>query len=143
MELDRVGATLFEVFFPRFCRTVADARFPPDQAELVAGAIGGLATELLVDDPAGWFGERSRDAAVLGAMEATLADLADRLGPDMKTWTWGRLHPIPLQHVLSGPGRPRPAPRPRRRARQGQRRHRLQHGLRPELPGADRARTTA
>jgi penicillin amidase len=104
MEVDRVGAALFEVFFPRFCRAIIDERFPPDQAELVAGAIAGLATELLGGDPVGWFGDRSRDAALESAMEATLADLTGRLGPDMKTWTWGRLHQIRLQHVLSARG---------------------------------------
>ncbi len=104
MEVDRVGAALFEVFFPRFCRAVADERFPPDQAELVAGAIAGLATELLSEDRLGWFVRRSREAALLGAFEAMLAELEQRLGADMATWTWGRLHQIRLVHVLSGRG---------------------------------------
>ena len=37
-------------------------------------------------------------------MEETLDDLTGRLGPDMKTWTWGRLHQIRLNHVLSARG---------------------------------------
>ncbi len=104
LEVDRVGAALFEAFFPRFCRAVADERFPPEQAELVAGAIAGLATELLDADTVGWFARTSREAVILGAFEATIADLERRLGPDMVTWTWGRLHQIRLQHVLSGRG---------------------------------------
>jgi penicillin amidase len=104
MEVDRVGAALFEVFFPRFCRAIIDERFPPDQAELVAGAIAGLATALLAEDKLGWFARRSREAALLGAFEATLAELTQRLGPDMASWTWGRLHQIRLVHVLSGLG---------------------------------------
>jgi penicillin amidase len=104
MEVDRVGAAIFEALFPRFCRAVADERFPPDQAELVAGAIAGLATELLGGDTLGWFVQRSRDAALLAALETTLDDLTGRLGPDMRTWTWGRLHQIRLQHVLSARG---------------------------------------
>ncbi len=104
LEVDRVGAAIFEVFFPRFCRAVADERFPADQAELVAGAIAGLGTELLGEDKLGWFTRRSRDAALLGAFEATLGELTQRLGPDMATWTWGRLHQIRLQHVLSARG---------------------------------------
>src|SRR5262249_5769287 len=94
LEVDRVGAAIFAAFFPRFCRAVADERFPPDQAELVAGAIAGLATELLDGDASGWFTRTPREAAVLTAFEATLAGLAERLGPDMATWTWGRLHQI-------------------------------------------------
>jgi penicillin amidase len=104
MEVDRVGAAIFEAFFHRFCRAVADERFPPDQAELVAGAIAGLATELLGEDKLGWFTRRTREAVVLAAFEATLEDLASRLGPDAAGWTWGRLHQIRLQHVLSTRG---------------------------------------
>jgi penicillin amidase len=104
MEIDRVGAALFEVFFSRFCRAVADERFPPDQAELVAGALAGLAAGLIGDDEVGWFGRRSREAALLGAFEATLDELERRLGPDVATWTWGRLHQIRLPHVLSARG---------------------------------------
>ncbi len=104
MEVDRVGATLFETFFPRFCRAIAAERFPPDQAELVAGAIAGLATRLLAADDVGWFVRQSRERALLDAMEATLAELEGRLGPDMAGWHWGRLHRVRLGHVLSGRG---------------------------------------
>jgi penicillin amidase len=104
LEVDRVGATIFAAFLPRFCRAVADERFPADQAELVAGAIAGLAGELLDGDAPGWFTRTTREAAVLAAFEATLATLEGRLGPDMATWTWGRLHQIRLQHVLSTRG---------------------------------------
>src|SRR5262249_41413402 len=102
MEVDRVGAAIFEVFFPRWCRAIADERFPPDQAELVAGAIAGLATDLLAEDAVGWFRTRRREAAAAGALTATLDELTRRLGPDPAQWTWGRLHQIRLQHVLSG-----------------------------------------
>ncbi len=104
MEVDRVGAAIFDAFFPKWCRTVADERFPADQAELVAGAIAGLASELLAEDAVGWFRTRGREAAILGAFRATLDELARRLGPDMTAWTWGRLHQIRLRHVLSSRG---------------------------------------
>jgi penicillin amidase len=104
MEVDRVGATLFDAFLPKWSRAVADARFPADQAELVAGAIPGLAIELLAEDTVGWFAPGRREAALLVAFRATLAELAARLGPDMAGWTWGRLHQIRLTHVLSSRG---------------------------------------
>jgi penicillin amidase len=104
MEVDRAGAAIFEVFFPRWCRAVANERFPPDQAELVAGAIAGLATELLAEDAVGWFRTTRREAAVARALTAALDQLARRLGPDIGQWTWGQLHQIRLPHVLSGRG---------------------------------------
>ena len=42
--------------------------------------------------------------AVRAAMGRALDDLAERLGDDMSTWRWGRLHRLPLQHLLSGRG---------------------------------------
>jgi penicillin amidase len=38
------------------------------------------------------------------AMSDALDYLTTRLGPDMASWSWGRLHTLPLRHVLSGRG---------------------------------------
>jgi penicillin amidase len=104
MEVDRVGAAIFGAFFPRFCRAVTDERFDPEASELAAGAAAGLAAELLGADRAGWFARGSREEAVLRAFRAAVAELTDRLGPDVAGWTWGRLHQIRLRHVLSDRG---------------------------------------
>ncbi|HEV8307419.1 MAG TPA: penicillin acylase family protein [Methylomirabilota bacterium] len=104
MEVDRVGAAIFDVFFPRFCRAVVDERFDGATAELLAGAAAGLASELLAEDAVGWFTQRSREQVILGAFRDALAELEGRVGSDMATWTWGRLHQIRLQHVLAGRG---------------------------------------
>jgi penicillin amidase len=104
MEPDRVGAAIFAVFFPRFCRAVVDERFGGETAELLGGAAAGLASGLLADDPVGWFVPGRRDAALARAFRDTLRELAERCGPDPGSWTWGRLHRIHLRHVLSGRG---------------------------------------
>ncbi len=105
MELDRVGATIFETFFAEWSRTVAEVRFPAEKAEFVAGAVGGLATRLLYENRAGWFqDDEEREEAILRAMIATLERLGDRFGEDMASWTWGNAHRIHLAHVLSGIG---------------------------------------
>jgi penicillin amidase len=104
MEVDRVGATIFDVFFARFCRVVTDERFDADASELAAGAAAGLASELLGEDRVGWFHRVSREHAVLGAFRAAVDELTARLGPDVAAWTWGRLHRIHLRHALSGRG---------------------------------------
>jgi len=104
MEPDRVGAAIFAVFFPRFCKAVVDERFEAEAAELLAGAAAGLAAGLLADDPAGWFVAGRREAALARAFGEALNELAGRCGPDVASWTWGRLHQIHLRHVLSGRG---------------------------------------
>jgi penicillin amidase len=45
-----------------------------------------------------------REQRIVEAMRSALGVLAARLGPDMSQWTWGRLHVMPLKHVLSSRG---------------------------------------
>src|SRR6185437_15118812 len=48
----------------------------------------------------------SRERLLLGSLTATAADLKHALGPDMATWTWGRLHHArfePAAAVLADP----------------------------------------
>jgi penicillin amidase len=104
MEPDRVGATLFEVFFAHWTRTVAQERFDRETAAFVAGAVNGLSAALLAEDAAGWFAAGKREQAVCGAMSAALDWLTDRLGSDMARWAWGKLHVLSLRHILSGRG---------------------------------------
>lgn len=104
MEPDQVGAALFEVFFRRWSRTVAAVRFPVETASLMAEVIGGLALALLSADETGWFAAGDREAQMMAAFQATLAELTTRLGTDLHQWTWGRLHTITLHHPLSNRG---------------------------------------
>jgi penicillin amidase len=104
MEVDRVGASLFDVFFAHWARAVARERFEGEVAALLTDGVSGLAAALLGEDRAGWFRAGNRERAILAAMDSALDRLSDRLGPDMGQWAWGRLHTLPLRHVLSGRG---------------------------------------
>ncbi len=102
---EEVGPTLFNVFYRAWCRRVAEARFEAQEVELMAKGVEPVAGRLLEDDPHGWFAEDSqRRAEVVAAMGETLEMLAGRLGEGIDGWTWGRLHLMPLKHVLSGRG---------------------------------------
>ena len=113
MDTDSAAAAIFEAFQYQWDQAVADERFAADAAALaagdsaafVAGGIGSLALRLLAADDVGWFAsERARDAAVRSAMGRSLDQLTERLGDDMATWAWGRLHTLPLRHLLSDRG---------------------------------------
>jgi penicillin amidase len=110
MEPDRVAASIFNVFFARWCERVAQERFPPAEAAFVAGAIGGLAGELLRGDARGWFrGGRGtlrdpRAAAIVEVFFDTLQFLTEKFGPELIDWGWGRLHTLEQKHFLSGRG---------------------------------------
>ncbi len=104
LEPDRVGATLFEAFYVRWVKRVLRQRFDSAGVGLLAWTTAGLATSLLGGDPAGWFAGSDRRSAIQETMSEAVDYLVSRLGPDMSEWTWGRLHLLPLRHVLSGRG---------------------------------------
>ncbi len=105
VEADLTAPTSFNVFFTYWARAVADARFAPAAAELLCKQAEGVANRLLGADPHGWcVSEASRQDAVWRAFVAAIAELETRFGADPSTWTWGRLHRLPLRHVLSQRG---------------------------------------
>lgn len=103
-ELDSVGATLYDVFFQRWCDQVAAARFDSATASLLVNGIASLAASLIVADPIGWFPPGQRETALRTAAQQTWEYLIERLGEDSSQWTWGRVHRLPLKHVLSARG---------------------------------------
>jgi penicillin amidase len=104
VEVDAVGPTIFNVFFAEWTNVVARERFRGEAAALLADGTAGVAASLLGADPAGWFAPGRRESAIRQAFRAALDFLTERLGPDRTRWTWGRLHPMPLRHFLSGRG---------------------------------------
>lgn len=127
-----VSPLLFNVFFVDWCRRVAAERFAPDVVPLVAFGIEGLAALLLENggiESAGagestlenstagngkaagaWFagdGGSAREnccRAVRETFRGTVDRLAERFGPAVSQWTWGRLHRMGLKHFLTGRG---------------------------------------
>jgi penicillin G amidase len=104
VEADLVAPLLFNAFFTRWSKAVVDARFDGPTAVLLAKQAEGLASRLLADDPHGWFPPGRREPTLRRAFADTLDDLSRRLGPDMDDWKWGRLHRLPLKHVLASRG---------------------------------------
>lgn len=104
-----VAPTVFNVFFVDWCRRVAAERFPEDAVPLMASGIEGLAARLLQIKPPGcdadgWFRAKDFGDIVRETFRGTLERLAQRFGPNIGEWTWGRLHRLDLKHFLSGRG---------------------------------------
>lgn len=119
VETELVAPTLFNVFFTFWSKAVADTHFEGITAELLAKQVEGVASRLLADDPHGWFanvatrGSRvvaedstrePRVATIRRVFSDTLAFLAERFGADLSSWHWGRVHRMPMAHVLSNRG---------------------------------------
>jgi penicillin amidase len=99
-----VPPTLFNVFFSLWSKAVADVHFESPVSELLAKQAEGMASRLLAGDPHGWFPEGERLPSIRRVFNSTLSFLTERLGPDISQWQWGRLHQMPLKHVLGDRG---------------------------------------
>ena len=100
MDARAAAPAIFHAFFHRWSQRVAQERLPAAAAELSAPAIGGLASAMLSSDEIGWF-QTSRNAAIQETMTAALDWLASKMGPEMASWTWGRIHLLTQRHFLS------------------------------------------
>ncbi len=105
-EPDSVAASVFNIFVVQWAKFVAAERLDPTTAALVVGGIEPLSMNLLESDPAKWFakGDSDRISKIHQAARATFEDLTRRLGANIRTWTWGRLHYMSMKHVLSTRG---------------------------------------
>jgi penicillin amidase len=102
IDADSTAAAIFNVFFALWCRRVVRERIN-ENVDFIAANAGGLALLLLNEDRGCWF-LTDRIAAIRETMNAALAELASRLGPDMSKWTWGAIHPLMQKHFLSNRG---------------------------------------
>ena len=152
VETESAAAAIFEAFQFQWDEAVAAERFSADASALavgdpaafVAGGIGSLSLRLLGDDDVGWFASpEARDAAVRAAMTRALDQLTERLGDDMSGWNWGRLHTLPLQHLLSGRGRPGTVAGPRGRRGERERPGGVEYRFRAGLRLAERCELSA
>ncbi|QNA85304.1 penicillin acylase family protein [Sphingomonas sp. So64.6b] len=104
LSAESIAATIYETWATQHLGRVlaAHSTTPAAQAVIDLGspdaALRILETRdpLLGKDPVG-----SVDAILLESLDATLADLRERLGPDMATWQWGRLHTIQVSPAIA------------------------------------------
>lgn len=103
VAVDSAAAAVFNVFFARWCKSVARERLPAATADFGSALAGGVAARLLAGDRHGWF-QSDRRTAIRDTFAAALDELTTKLGADMSTWSWGRVHPLVQKHFLSGRG---------------------------------------
>jgi penicillin amidase len=103
IDAHSAAAAVFNVFFAHWSFLVCAERFDRSTAAFVSANAGGLALTLLGDDGAGWL-KRDRATVMHEALIAAMETLQRRLGPEVTSWSWGRIHPLLQKHFLSGRG---------------------------------------
>ena len=104
-----VAATIYEVWATKHLGKTTVARAAPEAArKLIENGQLQAVIEYLehADGALGANPAAARDAILVASLQGALAELNQRLGPDMTTWAWGRLHRAtfePATAVLADP----------------------------------------
>jgi len=102
------AAAIYEVWATKHLGKTTVAKAAPEAARLIDNGQLQAVIEYL-EHPDGALGAdpaAARDAILLESLKSALAELNQRLGPDMTTWSWGRLHRAtfePAVAVLADP----------------------------------------
>jgi len=110
VDADSVAAGIYEMWQRRLIANVRDVLVPQDARRFV----GNLSMKRVIDwlnAPDGRFGPKptdARDALLARSLTEAVAELAQKLGPDMNGWQWGQAtyHYALIRHPLSEAVRP-------------------------------------
>jgi penicillin G amidase len=103
LDKDSTAAAIYAMWQRRLLANTR-ARVVPERLRAAANLV---TTKRLIDwlhAPDGRFGEhptRARDALVAVSLDEAVAELTKRFGPDMNSWTYGKIHYALIRHPLS------------------------------------------
>jgi penicillin G amidase len=86
---DSVAAAIYQVWVTNHLGHTVVAAVTPEKAQTLVGSgqLDAVISYLETPEAA-----PTRDALLVGSLGAAVTELKNRLGPDMATWSWGRLH---------------------------------------------------
>ncbi|QWC91712.1 penicillin acylase family protein [Cupriavidus metallidurans] len=97
---DSAPAALFEIWFSKHLRTaVVRAALAPEAARLV-GAGDPSRVIAVLERPDSWMSVEKRNDVMLASLKSAMVEVEKKLGPDPKTWQWGKLHTAVFEHPL-------------------------------------------
>jgi penicillin G amidase len=93
-SISSVAAAIYEVWATKYLGRATVARATPEAARKLVGDGHLEAVIFYLEHPDGALGADpvARNAILLESLKSALGELSQRLGPDMDTWAWGRLH---------------------------------------------------
>ncbi len=109
MRQEDVTTSVFQAFLLKTIRNTFDDELGPTVAQLydtlAARPLIAL-TELLQKDSSLWFDDvtteyrETKNDIIRKSLEEGIQDLRERLGGELKEWTWGALHQVEFSHVF-------------------------------------------
>jgi penicillin amidase len=109
LTADTAAGALHEVWFMKHLRpAVVRATVPPQAVELIdrGGTMSGEPAAIIaaLESPDQRFGDdpiAARNEVLLESLKPAIAEVQERLGPDISAWRWGDLHHGYFEHPLS------------------------------------------
>ncbi|WP_332770875.1 penicillin acylase family protein [Phenylobacterium sp.] len=98
---DSAGAALYEVWIGKHLGKAVVSRATPQAARAIMGNGDIAAVMDLLEHPDASLDTAARDSALRESLIAAHDEVAGKLGPDPKTWAWGRLHQARFEHALA------------------------------------------
>jgi penicillin amidase len=103
-DADSAGAALFETWIGKHLGRATVRRATPSSVHdlLGDGDLAAVVDYLGAPDAAlGANPEAVRDEILLESLKSAYGEVRRRLGPDVSTWSWGRLHHARMEHALT------------------------------------------
>jgi penicillin amidase len=97
LNKDSAAAALFELWLREIPGRWAEVEVPQRDRELI---LRNVSTQTVLRR-LGLMPEAARTAVLLGALEAAVNRGRELLGPDVRSWRWGKLHVAVFRHPLS------------------------------------------
>lgn len=104
---DDIATTIYQSFFTHLLRNTYEDEMGEDLFHDFVFLVNipiRVTTRLLQQDSSAWFDDvrtqalETRDDIIRKSLRDAMAELATRFGDDMRTWRWGELHTVTLQH---------------------------------------------
>ncbi len=98
------AAAVYETWATKHLGGAVIARTAPAAARPILGQGDLAAVTRYLQAPDQAFGPdpaAGRDAVLLTALKSAMQELTGRMGPDVTTWSWGRLHVAEFHHALT------------------------------------------
>ncbi len=106
---DSAPAALFEVWFSKHLRPAVVKAALSSEGARVAGAGDASRIIAVLERPGPWMPVERRNEVIVGTLKSAMAEVERKLGADMSTWQWGKLHTAvfdhPLHPILDGAAR--------------------------------------
>ncbi|MEO7205237.1 MAG: penicillin acylase family protein [Steroidobacteraceae bacterium] len=98
------AAAIYEMWVTKYLGKTTVVKAAPEAARKLIGHGQLQAVIEYLEHPDGALGAdpaAARDAILLESLQGALAELTQRLGPEMTTWSWGRLHRATLEPAVA------------------------------------------